>query len=347
MKICVYGLVHNGQQYCEQWIDHVKDADYIVVGDIGSSDDTVKILESYGVIVVDLSIVRPWRYDIARNALLTKIPDDCDVAIVCDLNQELQHSWRNIITENWISGTDKISCKIQKTNGVHEWKYRIHSPKKYKWRRPIYEELESLLSEQIVFVNDIIIKDKFDSKYGDEDDLLNSALIERPEDSEIIWRLGSFYAVQHRWNESIDIHKKNIQSSSSLMYKSKSMISLSGLIQHECLSWLLRSVAESPWNKDAWLELAQYYYNNCEWVQLVACASKALELCDYGLTYQDTNWRCYVNDILSVAAWNANMKDLALKHSEIAAKLAPSDQRLQTNLMLIKNSLTKLKLSGE
>ena len=61
------------------------DADHRIVGDTGSSDDTVERLLSKGVTVHRIGI-RPWRFDDARNAVMALIPGDVDVCVTMDMD---------------------------------------------------------------------------------------------------------------------------------------------------------------------------------------------------------------------------------------------------------------------
>jgi hypothetical protein len=54
-----------------------KHADIILIGDTGSTDDTVQLSQQHGAKVVDIRI-KPWRFDKAREAVLALLPDDVD-----------------------------------------------------------------------------------------------------------------------------------------------------------------------------------------------------------------------------------------------------------------------------
>ena len=58
----------------------MSEADYIVVLDTGSSDNTVKKLKNKGIFVKQ-QIISPWRFDKARNESLKLVQQDTDI---CD-----------------------------------------------------------------------------------------------------------------------------------------------------------------------------------------------------------------------------------------------------------------------
>ena len=56
-KICVYAICKNEAQFVKRWYDSMKEADYIVVLDTGSTDNTVHKLKDLGVNVIYKNIV--------------------------------------------------------------------------------------------------------------------------------------------------------------------------------------------------------------------------------------------------------------------------------------------------
>jgi glycosyltransferase involved in cell wall biosynthesis len=80
MKVAVYTIALNEAKHVKRWYEASKDADYHLIADTGSTDETVKIAKKLGINVYTISI-KPWRFDDARNAALALIPDDVDYCI--------------------------------------------------------------------------------------------------------------------------------------------------------------------------------------------------------------------------------------------------------------------------
>lgn len=341
MKICVYGLVQNIGSRAAEWIYHLQSADLILLGDIGSTDNSREILKNLGAKVYDLSI-DPWRYDVARNTLLSLIPQDIDIAVVCDFNQQLSPNWRTVLLQNWLPETTKITCQHRCVTGEYTSVEKIHTPQGMYWQRPVYETLSPSSSEQIVSVKDLIITDQFDYKFGNWHSLLVESVKENPNDGEMIFRLAHSLATMAHWTEAIDMHKRNITNGTCSLYKSHSMIHLSGLEHHRLPYWLANAVVECPWRRETWHELANYYYRQHEWHLCLSHAVKALTLgCTLPITeLEETRLLIQLNDMASMSAWNCNMLDTSLKYAEAAVKLDPTDGRLQNNLAIIKNIIT-------
>ena len=80
LKICVYAISKNEEKFVDRWYESMKDADEIYVLDTGSTDNTISLLKEKGVHVVT-KIIKPWRFDVARNESLSLVPDDADICI--------------------------------------------------------------------------------------------------------------------------------------------------------------------------------------------------------------------------------------------------------------------------
>ena len=93
MKVAVYAIALNESMHVDRLASSAIDADYRVVADTGSTDDTVERLKKAGVTVHKIAI-RPWRFDDARNAALALLPADADVCVTMDMDEFLEPGWR-------------------------------------------------------------------------------------------------------------------------------------------------------------------------------------------------------------------------------------------------------------
>lgn len=347
MKIGVYGLVENIGDRSSVWMQHLQDADYVLLGDVGSVDNSCRDLEQYGANVYSIT-VNPWRYDVARNTLISLMPRDINIAIALDFNQTLPFNWKEIILKNWLPGTTKIKCKFKHINNNISFIEKIHSNNGHYWNRPVYECLNLTSPEQIVVCNDLIITEEFEYKWGNWHQLLQTAVDENPKDDELIFRLAHSWATIGHWQNSIDMHKRTLVDSNSSLYKSESMIHLSGLEHHKLPYWLTRAVVECPWRRETWFELACYYYRQHEWTLCLSHSIKALSLgCTKPISdLAEKQFQIQVNDMASMSAWNSNMMETSLKYAQVAASLDPNDGRLQNNLAVIKNIINSAKING-
>lgn len=93
MKIAVYTIALNEQQFVERWYNSAKQADFLLIADTGSTDMTVKYAKNLGINVIKIAI-KPWRFDDARNAALARIPENIDYCIALDMDEILIDGWR-------------------------------------------------------------------------------------------------------------------------------------------------------------------------------------------------------------------------------------------------------------
>jgi glycosyltransferase involved in cell wall biosynthesis len=80
LKIAVYAISKNEEQFVERFCASCKDADLVLIADTGSTDGTVEKARECGASVYSIHI-SPWRFDLARNAALALVPSDIDICI--------------------------------------------------------------------------------------------------------------------------------------------------------------------------------------------------------------------------------------------------------------------------
>jgi len=150
MKIAVYTIALNEERFVKDWYESAKDADYLLIADTGSSDDTVKKAKELGINVIDIS-VKPWRFDVARNSALSSIPSDIDMCIALDMDEVLVGNWRKELEKAHEYRVTRPRYKytwswsdLEKTvPGLQYGGDKIHSRSGYRWKHPVHEVLVS------------------------------------------------------------------------------------------------------------------------------------------------------------------------------------------------------------
>ena len=103
MKICVYAICKNEAQFAARWMDSMGEADGIYVLDTGSEDGTPRLLRALGADVAEADI-QPWRFDVARNLSLRRVPEDADICVCTDLDEVFTPGWRAALEAAWAPG---------------------------------------------------------------------------------------------------------------------------------------------------------------------------------------------------------------------------------------------------
>lgn len=121
----------------------LRKADYRVVADTGSTDDTVKILTRNNVTVLGLKdcvhidryniSVKPWRFDTARNAALCLVPADADVCLTLDMDELIDDDFVEKLREVWIPGVTTIAT-VPFDTGLIWMAQRVHARHGFVWQ---------------------------------------------------------------------------------------------------------------------------------------------------------------------------------------------------------------------
>lgn len=146
MKIVVYAICKNESKFVDRWVDSMQEANEIVVLDTGSEDDTVARLSDRGVKVTE-RIIRPWRFDVARNASLELVPEDADVCVCTDLDEVFHPGWRKAIEQAWKDKVNQLRYRYtwnfnaDGSEGYVFYIEKIHARKGFYWAGAVHEVL--------------------------------------------------------------------------------------------------------------------------------------------------------------------------------------------------------------
>lgn len=147
-KICIYAICKNESQFIDRWLKSMSEADYIVVLDTGSTDNTFELLQADPrVYKAEQKIITPWRFDVARNESMKLIPEDANILMCTDLDEVLEPGWADVLRAKWVEGQHERG--IYKYAWSHDesgnpgrvFQYdKIHS-RNWIWNFPVHESL--------------------------------------------------------------------------------------------------------------------------------------------------------------------------------------------------------------
>ena len=93
MKTCIYTICKNEKHFIKRFLRKHKDSDYICLLDTGSTDGTYEFLLKESLkndrLIVNQIIFKDFRFDLARNECLKFIPQDVDICIKIDIDEDL------------------------------------------------------------------------------------------------------------------------------------------------------------------------------------------------------------------------------------------------------------------
>lgn len=205
MKVAVYAIAKNEEQFATRWADSAKDADLRFVLDTGSTDNTCGLLRSRSVHVLRGAHISPFRFDVARNISLAMLPPDIDWCICLDLDEVLEGGWRDALDD---LGTRK--------NVLYHWSpeftfyddRRIHRRLGYAWRYPCHEELYAYGNAEDELVDSPIeithLPDPSKSRAGYLDLLAPAARVEYPGNPRMAFYYARELCFRGLYNEAVD-----------------------------------------------------------------------------------------------------------------------------------------------
>jgi tetratricopeptide (TPR) repeat protein len=103
--------------------------------------------------------------------------------------------------------------------------------------------------------------------------------------------------------------------------------------------WLKRAVREAPDRREAYVDLAEFYYKTQSWDACLDVAENALDIVEKPLEYlcEEYAWGYAPYDYAAIAAYNLGKTSEALEYGMKAVELNPTDERLQRNLIFYKS----------
>ncbi len=338
MKIAVYAIAKNEAKHVERWAASAQDADGIFLLDTGSDDDTVELARKAGVHVGSLSL-SPWRFDVARNASLDLVPEDYDWCIALDLDEVLVTGWR--------AELERLAPEVTRARYQYTWSWeangkpgltyggdKIHLRRGYVWKHPVHEVVTPQGTEVQGWCGLEIHHFPDSSKSrGQYFPLLELAVAEDPEDD----RNSHYLAREYYFNNMMEKAEAEFIRHLSLpkaLWKPERAQSMRYLFKITGqVSWLEDAIRECPDRREAWVDLAQYYYDQQEWAECLRAATSALRIKSRPLEYltEAFAWGALPHDLTAVAAYHMGYFHEAKHHGMEAIKLSPYEDRLSAN----------------
>jgi len=345
MKVAVYTIALNESAHAERWANSAADADYRVVADTGSTDGTVELLTRSGVTVHRIA-VRPWRFDVARNAAIALLPDDTDVCLTMDMDMFLEPGWRPALEAAWKPELTALYCRLVLRSSVEDptpikWypAKNFHRRWGYRFKRPVHEALFYVAGEEVTAsCLDIVVHHLRTTAPNHERylALMQLAHAEDPSDAQICFWLGREYMWADRCTEGIEMMQRYLTAPSSTWAeeRSEAMRCLARMQSEKRMFWLQKARAEAPHRREIWLDMAEELHGQCDWMNLFWASANGIEKTHRTGSYLDDEhcWGFRLFDLAAIGSWHLNVMDRAVEWGRRALELNPGNERLQNNL---------------
>lgn len=345
-KIAVYTIALNEEQFVRRWYESAKDADYLLIADTGSTDDTVETAIKLGINVANIS-VRPWRFDDARNASLAALPADIDMCVQLDMDEILLPGWRQEIETAIEQGATRIRYSY-----VWNWKDdaqtipnivfggdKIHARYGYRWKHPVHEVVTTYggTTEKQVWTQLSIHHHPDNTKSRSQYlPLLKMSTQEDPYDDRNAYYYARELFFYRYYEESAKEFKRHLSLPSATWApeRASSMRYLAKIEPKNREEWLIRAVNEAPGRRESLVELAQHLYEVGSWSSCLHFAKKALEIKDKPMDFlcEDFAWGYLPWDLAAISSYYDGDTKNALIYGTKALELDPENERLQKNM---------------
>lgn len=369
-KIAVYAICKNEDKFVEKWYKSMSEADYVLVLDTGSTDNTMEHLRSLGAIVFKFEYDK-WRFDVSRNDILKLCPPDTDIFVSTDLDEVFEEGWAQILRDNWDKKYERAIYKYSwshLSNGAdgRVFQYdKIHN-KNWEWRYPVHEILWNKKTDSNLYSSDVTLN-LFDKihlhHYPDKSKsrasylpLLEQRAEENPNDYYGLIYLGHEYYYRRLYDKSIKTLKKVISNFIGKVNMTSVELASCYLFMGDChkelgnlseaISSYTTAIAIDKTYREPYLNMAKLYLDQKEYELAIHYAKSALHnsIRHYTWLEKDLSWTHEPYDILAIASFYAGHKRDSLAYSIKAYSYEQTDERLLNNINLILQNTTEEEL---
>lgn len=344
MKIAVYTVALNEEKHVERWYASTSEADIHLIGDTGSTDQTVKAAKKLGVTVAHLR-VKPWRFDDSRNALLALLPEDVDYCISLDMDEVLAPGWRKGLEAALAEGIqwpryDYVFAWHDDGTPRIEFKgIKIHPRLGVRWRFPIHEIPESCVGQDFTHGNAAVTMHHFpdnEKSRGKYLDMLKDAVAEDPRSPRLAYYLARDYYFAGHYTEAASEFLRYLALPDYYFPAEycEAYRYLAKMQPENAEYWLIQAIRQDSGRREPLVDLAQHYSDTRAWRASLELALKALDIAapPAGFLQDSRAWGAQPHDLVALAAYNLNLFELAVEHGQLALNFEPSNERLLKNM---------------
>lgn len=346
MKLCVYCIAKNEEQFVNRFMDSIADeADLVLVADTGSTDRTIELFKKRGAKVVSI-IVDPWRFDTARNMAMAAVPSEYDTLFSVDIDEIVTPvGWRKLVQ----TAFDKLPSANQiqymyttPFSASGKFKYNKIHTRDFFWSYPCHEILvchedSKEVVTQCYDLNVVHLPDmsKQRSSYLD---LLKIGVSEKPNDSRAWIYYGRELYYRREWSTAIGALATGLKFSYWDPESARICIWMSECYEQlgdsrNAQKYYREACTKNSGEREPYYEAAKYFlrvndYSNCYRYATLALTATTRSLHHY----EDVAaWNGGVEDLIGVSSWYIGKRDESLTYSKLALDMMPKDERVRKN----------------
>jgi len=349
LKIAIYAICNGEAKFVERFMKSCEGSDAVIIGDTGcpADDDAASEFKRLGATVYPI-YVRPWRFDLSRNAVLALIPPDIDVCISLDVDEVMVEGWRERIEEVWDPAiTNNLWYYFDWGCNIVFPYHKIHSRDGWHWHHACHEDLRLDARMQQVnaycYAGGALVRHFPDNtkSRGSYMSILEASVKEDPNDPTHYFYYARELVAYRRYDEGIAALEKylSMKAASNQNERCYAMRLLSQAWRdkgdfYKAEGWASQAAAEVPNTREPWALLEELAYRKKDWWACLAHGMRCVSIKDKHLVYtvDPSVWLAQPHDFVALAAYNLGFYDLALEHGRKAVELEPNDVRFKINL---------------
>lgn len=358
-KICVYAIAKNEEKFVDRWFDSVKEADYVVVLDTGSTDNTVSKLKNLGV-KVETKKYDKFRFDVARNDSLKLVPDDANILVCVDIDEMFEKGWSKILKESWNDNVYRVRYRYtwnfnpDGSEGIVFMADKIHKNGCFKWTHPVHEILTPTQNIGYLTIDlpNIQLNHRADNTKSRSNylPLLELSVQEDPSDDRNMHYLGREYMFHGEYDKAIKTLKRHLKLPRATWNEERaaSMRYIADCYgykgQHKKQEeYLLRAILEANYVREPYFQLAKFYYEQKDYLKSAVYFNEMFKITKRELNYISSPvcWSALPYDLLSLCYYYLGEYKKAIIAVNDAINLS-DDPRLKSNRDFYLDKLTEV-----
>jgi len=349
LKIAVYTIAKNEAKHVERWYNSVKNADYLLICDTGSEDDTVQIAQSLGINVAHY-LSDKFEFHTAKNYAINQLPQNIDYCIQLDVDETLAPNWREVLESHDLSSLPALMGKMVEVEKQVEYPLmRGHGRHNTEWIYPIGEILSPKNPTNVknyIYDMDFIMYHLPDpSKSRDFYVDLLKEFAENPNAPISVYlNNGLTLYRMDRYEDAAPWLIKYLEQdlSEENAFGISSAFRCLAVCQPENAFYLYNKACEvAPNMRESWFDIADYYFSNKLWLPCLDACEKAMQITERPLDFfsEIIAWEHGPYDCAALAAYNLGDYKKACKYGKLALNISPNEKYLKESLEEYKKAL--------
>ena len=238
-------IVKNEEKLLSRCLDSIKDFDYIVICDTGSTDKTVEIAKKYtDLVYTDYE----WEDSFckARNHALSKVPKDAQWIMSIDADEYIENTYDEVkqVVEKAKAKVVNIILKAERSGVTHNFPRIFKNTPEIYWVNDVHNLLNTTSRE---FTKITIVYGYSPAHKKDPDRsmrILTKNVAENPDKPREKYYLAREYVDRKWWQKAIDMYDEYLKQSKYLAEKNDAW-----LMRAKCLAKLEKyeEACDSAW----------------------------------------------------------------------------------------------------